>query len=218
MYVSSSPEHSSVSVSPACFPPCLSQAIFSSLVNILRCCVPPRRRPLSSSFSLWRDLLDPWHFHPPFLLALYHNLLSLFLSFCSPLLPLSYVGKNSGLKSLTVLASSHQGALLNVPEPVLIQPEESFHLPPYTPELSILAMEINSHLSAILKWDFFNSEPKDAENHTLIRIRITESGRNDLRKGISSEQDFYSLNDTTEQREEQRHLGNMGWIYWQHGR
>lgn len=94
-----------------------------------------------------------------------------------PVLSLSYFSNNNnGLKSLTVVASSHRAALLNVPDPVLIQPEESFHLPPYTPELSILAMEINSHLSAILKWDFFNSEPKDAENHTLIRIRIAESG------------------------------------------
>lgn len=64
---------------------------------------------------------------------------------------------------------------LNVPEPVLIQPEESFHLPLYTLGVSILAMEIDSRLSAILKWDFFNSGPKDAENHTLIRIRISES-------------------------------------------
>lgn len=82
---------------------------------------------------------------------------------------------NNGLKSLTVVASPNQAAPLNVPEPVLIHPEESFHLPPYTLGVSILAMEIDSHLSAILKWDFFNSEPKDAENHTLIRIRITES-------------------------------------------
>lgn len=72
-----SPEHLSVPVCSACFPLRLSQAILSSLVNILRCCVPPRRRPLSSSFSLWRDLLDRWHFHPPFLLALYHSPLSL---------------------------------------------------------------------------------------------------------------------------------------------
>lgn len=140
-----SPEHSSVPASPACFPLCFSQAIFSSLVNILRCCVPPRRRPLSSSFSLWRDLLDRWHFHPPSLLALYLSL--------STSTSLSYFGKSSnGLKSLTVGSSTNQAALLNVPEPVLIVPAESFHLPPYTPELS---MEINSHLSAILKWIFF---------------------------------------------------------------
>lgn len=141
-----SPEHSSVPVSPACFPLCFSQAIFSFLVNILRCCVPPRQRLLSSSFSLWRDLLDRWHFHPPSLLALYLSLCPLLPPF-TLFLP-SYFGKSSnGLKSLTV-ASTNQATLLNVPEPVLILPAESFHLPPYTAELSI---EINSHLSAILK-------------------------------------------------------------------
>lgn len=96
------------------------------------------------------------------------------------LLSLSFSGKNNtGLKSP---ASPNQAAQLNVPEPVLIQPQESFHLPPYTPEVSILAMEIDSHLSAIFQWDFFNSEPKDAENHTLIQIRITESGRSNLQR------------------------------------
>lgn len=56
------------------------------------------------------------------------------------------------LKSFTVGSSTNQAALLNVPEPVLILPAESFHLPLYTPERS---MEINSYLSAILKWEFF---------------------------------------------------------------
>lgn len=54
-------------------------------------------------------------------------------------------------------------------------------------------MEINSHLSAILKWDFFNSEPKDAENHALIRIRITESGATAIWKGTSSELDLFFI-------------------------
>lgn len=161
-------ELSSVPVSSACPPLCLSRAIFSSLVNILRCCVPPRRRPLFSSFSLWRDLLDQWHFHPPFLLAPYHHLLaflpsrpitfSFFLSDIAvpstslSLLSLSYLWqKHKDPKSLTVVASLNRAASLNVPEPASIQPEESFHLPPYTPEVSILAMEINSHLSTILK-------------------------------------------------------------------
>lgn len=36
---------------------------------------------------------------------------------------------------------------------------------------------------------FFVSAPKDAENHTLIQIRITEFG-------ISSELDAFFLNDT----------------------
>lgn len=89
--------------------------------------------------------------------------------------------------------SLNQATLLNVSEPALIQPEESFHLPPYTPKLSILAMEINSHLSAILKWDFFNSEPKDAENHALIRIRITESGAAAICEGTSLELDLFFI-------------------------
>ena len=161
-------ELSSVPVSSACSPLCRSRAIFSSLVNILRRCVAPRRRPLLSSFSLWRDLLDQWHFHPPFLLAPHHHLLAFFpsypITFSSSLsdiaIPstsfslclLSYFWqKHNDPKSLTVVASPNQAASLNVPEPASIQPEESFHLPPYTPEVSILAMEINSHLSTILK-------------------------------------------------------------------
>lgn len=42
---------------------------FQLLVNIWGACVPSRSCPLSSSFGIWRDLLDWWHFHPTFLLA-----------------------------------------------------------------------------------------------------------------------------------------------------
>lgn len=139
--------------------------------------------PSTLSFS---PISQPSLFLSSFLLRLHFSFPSLIvLSAPNWLYLLSYFGKsNNGLKCLTVVASPNQAALLNVHEPVLIQPEESFHLPAYTPELSILAMEINNHLSAILKWDFFNSAPKDAENHTLIRIRITESGCSDLRKAF----------------------------------
>lgn len=45
-----------------------------------------------------------------------------------------YFGESSnGLKSLTVFASANQAALLSVPQPVLIQHVESFHLPTYAP-------------------------------------------------------------------------------------
>lgn len=153
------------------------------LVNIWGACVPSRSCPLSSSFGIWRDLLDCWHFHPIFLLAPLYLFLLFPIAFPSlhPSPPFLFY---KGLKSL-IVASPNQTALLNVPEPVSIQPEESFHLPLYTPKLGILAMEINSHLSSILKRDFFNSEPKDAENHTLIQIRIAES-----RHGISTERDL----------------------------
>lgn len=74
-----------------------------------------------------------------------------FSSPCYPPLP-SFGNSNISLKSPTAEgASLNQAALLNVPEPVLIQPEESFHLPLYTRKLSILRLEINSHLSPILK-------------------------------------------------------------------
>ena len=36
--------------------------------------------------------------------------------------------------------------------------------------------EINSHLSDILKRDLINCVPKDAENRTLIQIRILSKG------------------------------------------
>lgn len=120
--------------------------------------------------------------HLSFSSALSLSFVSYCFSFSPPLTPPFLFYK--GLKSL-IVASPNQTALLNVPEPVLIRPEESFHLPLYTPKLGILAMEINNHLSSILKRDFFNSEPKDAENLTLIQIRIAKS-----RHGISTERDL----------------------------
>lgn len=80
---------------------------------------------------------------------------------------------NTGLKSLPVVAYPIQATRLNIPEPVSIRPKESFHLPLHTPYVSTLIVEINSCLSAILNGIFslfFNSMPKDAENHTVIRI------------------------------------------------